>query len=64
MGRDNSSLLVSASDRGGIFGEEEQWQMGQEFEACRCSKIIGSGRTDADFIWVGFCLVSPATQYC
>lgn len=47
-----------------IFGAEEQWQMAQAFAACRGSKIIASGRTDADFIWIRLCLVSPGSQHC
>lgn len=34
------------------FGAEEQWQMSEVSEECRCKRIITSGRTDDDFIWI------------
>lgn len=43
------------------FGAEEQWQMSQVSEVCRCKRIITSGRTDADFIWIRvlICYLQP-----
>lgn len=51
-GREQELFADASLGWGRNFGAEKQWQMSQVSEVCRFERIITSGRTDADFIWI------------